>query len=247
MTDSDPWAQASDPAVYRVSTPPASSLPPPGVYDGRRREQWPVALAVVAGAVAMALLLVIGLSVAIPVFLHQREKGERAAAADSRVDDDEGSRVADGVVDGDGYQYLLPIGWRDVTDRAREQPEGVVTDTATTWAPPGGGAPSSIIVEEGSVPGASLEQMVDAWRGNVSDGLPAGVPIEQGPDSTVAGTRAITMTVQDFGGEFGPMDLVCYLVATGDQFYAVAFMYPAAGDRDGGLLIERTLATWQWE
>lgn len=242
MSDTDPWAQPADPTVHVIASHRAT-MPPPGVPLTPPRSRWPLALGLVLGVVALVMVLVIGLAVAIPLFLGQREKGERAAA-----DRSEDSQIVDDVVDGDGYRYQLPIGWEDVTDRARAQAEGEVTDTATAWAPPDGGAPSSIIVEEDRVSRMTLDEFAPAWQRNAQGAIPGGVQLVQGDDTTIAGARALTMTALDVPAEFGAqMDLVSFLVSQDDHFFAVTFTYPAEGDADGQLLVERTLAGWEWE
>lgn len=254
MSDQDPWARPVDPTVHVVGrhrSEPAPAAPPYAaahhaahhpVHDTTSRPGWVVPVVVVVGATCLLLVLGIVSAIAIPLFLSQRDTAEAAADAERSK-----AHAASSVVDGEGYRYRMPLHWTDVTEQARAQPNGTMTDTAFAWSPADGGAPSSIVVESVEAPGTSLDDVASRWRDNLASTLPGGVEVARGAVTTIDGERAVTMTAQDVPAAIEDMDMVSFVTARDDRYFSVTFTFPAAGEDDGQLLVERTVPTWEWD
>ena len=150
------------------------------------------------------------------------------------------------AVDGTGYAYALPEGWRDITSSAldSELPEGV--DTVSGRGTSFSTSPATIIIERFEVKkGTSAADVQRSWERNLTE--ERGLKATYVPSLDVDGERALGRQIrrQVVGGADDILQ-VAYLVIHEGFGYSIG-LNSAEGDTNAGAAFDEVVSSWLWD
>ncbi len=149
------------------------------------------------------------------------------------------------VLQGEGYTYVLPDEWSDLTADVAGQPGSETIDTTSAPGSSIGTAPANLIVEAGPANG---ETDLESARDQVSTNIAAAVgatPVEiDGPN--IGGVATVGLEVTSDGASGAKVLQTAYVTLLRDTYYVITYT------RESGNLeydddIEAIHDSWVWE
>jgi len=168
-----------------------------------------------------------------------------AALLFSGSDGSDSSDVA-GTLAGNGYSYVLPNGWSEVTDEALAgNPPGTI-DTVSAWGERFNGAPANLIVEIGPAQGASdPEELRQAWESTM--GAATNSTPKRIENTTIGDETAIGTEIRRSNENGIDIVQVAYLTVHDGHAYSVALSTNAETEDEARSEFEMILNSWTWE
>lgn len=168
-------------------------------------------------------------------------------------------------VEGDGYSYAVPDGWRDVSDEAEDEPRlevaGIAPDTLVIGEREDGFATNvNVILEPGLPSGMTVPEYADITIGGLRDPAAAGFPpelvetirsirpteITEPRDAAVGGEEALAW---DYNSTQRGLELRIRQVATvvDDTGYTATLTVLPQHREDGLDALEQVTDSWRFE
>jgi hypothetical protein len=166
--------------------------------------------------------------------------GGDSTGGDSTGGDGEGdAQLAGPTVDGAGYAYLIPEGWKDATSWAHDVASDDA-DSAVSVSQPDNGFDTNVLVaawDAGEV--TSVEEAREAW-------LPDGGPVEQLEPTSIDGVRAVGVRHETRSDAGRPIVQVGYLTLWNERLYSIVLSVPVESERDSQAAFAAVLDSWSW-
>lgn len=193
------------------------------------------------GAVVLAVVLVAGSDSDSDEGTDSDDETTSASPSES-----ESPVVPEGeVVQGEGYTYVLPDEWNDITADVTGQPGSETIDTTSAPGASLNTAPANLIVEVGPANGETdLESARDQVSANIGGAVGA-TPVEiDGPNIGGVATVGLEVTSDGVGGT--KVLQTAYVTLLRDTYYVIGFSRQSG---DGGYDddFEAILDSWVWE
>lgn len=197
--------------------------------------------------VVLALALVAALA-AVGIVLAQGSDGDGDSDSDSDADNSssDSRRPPGEYIDGTGYAYSIPEGWKDITSTALDAdlPEGV--DTVSGRGTSFQTSSATIIVERFEVEaGTAAEDVEKSWEENLTTGR--GLKATYVPSLDVDGVPALGRQIRRkvVGGSDDILQ-VAYLVVHEGFGYSIG-LNSAEGDTNAGASFDGVIQSWLWD
>lgn len=186
------------------------------------------------GALVAVALLIPALIVGLLSLRDGDEGGGDTVARGSAPESDSGP-----VIEGSGYAYTVPDGWKERTRWAHDV-AGETADSAVAVSRPDHGFDTNVLVTASDAGGvSSVEEARDDW-------LPVDGAVEPLRPTSIDGVDAIGIrreTVSD-GGR--PIVQLGYLTLRNGQLYSIVLSVPVQSERGSQVAFDAVLESWSW-
>jgi hypothetical protein len=149
------------------------------------------------------------------------------------------------VVQGEGYTYVLPDEWQDITESVTSEPGSETIDTTSAPGASIAGAAANLIVEAGPANGETdLESARDQVSANLATAVGA-TPVEiDGPNIGGVATVGLEVTSEGSGG--ARVQQTAYITLLRDTYYVIGYSRQS-GDGAYDADFDAILDSWVWE
>ena len=165
---------------------------------------------------------------------------------EEKADDDNGgdTQTCDPCLEGEGYQYELPEGWQNITDKVLEDNPGQPTlDTASAWGESVEAGRANVIIEVSSWTYNDLDDAVSVLSDNLSN---LGGEVEDIDNRMIDGEEAAGVLLTRTNDSGVEVEQTAYIVKNGED--AVVITASNKADDDGPAdAYENIYDSWSWE
>ncbi len=219
-----PSAQPTPPMPSYAAAPPRKSRT--GLYLGLLT----TGVVVIAAAIVLAV---------VAPWEDSKDGGEARDPGSSAT-----PAACDPCLEGEGYEYQLPDGWKDITDQVlADNPAQTTIDKASAWGDSVAAGRANMITEVSSWTYDDLDDALSVLKTNLGT---LGGTLEDLDDRTIGGKEAagVLLTRDNDGGV--SVEQRAYIVQNGDDAVVITATHKA-GD-DGPLdRYEEIYDSWSWE
>ena len=155
--------------------------------------------------------------------------------------DDDSASSGGETLEGDGYSYAIPEGWKEATSAAGGT-EGI--DSVVRAEDDEAGFRSNILVEVQPASGATDPASIrDTWEANI--GSAVGATPEPIDDTTIDGQTALGVRVETTQESIDVIQ-VAYLTINDGKVYSIAMSSHADAEEEATGELDQLLDSWSW-
>jgi hypothetical protein len=209
-------------------------LPPPAPKKSRT--------GLIIGVVVGALVAIAAIVLAVVLVAGSDEDSDESS---SGAESEEGERPDGEVLQGDGYSYVLPEDWTDITEAVTAQDTAGTIDSASAPGESLETTSANLIVESGDANGETdLESARDQVAANL--GVSIGATPEEIDGPTIDGEETVGLQVTQSNAADVEVLQDAYVAIRGDTYYVIGFSRDATKD-DFDDDLQALLDSWVWE